>query len=78
MSVENAAQTRMVQREVSKRNIDISLMDIHVNHGVVYLRGTVRQMRGYDIDLEREVQLICHILRARPGIREIINELSYR
>ena len=75
---EDAQHTRMVQRELNKRNIDISLMDVHVHHGIVYLRGTVRKARGMDIDLEREMGIICQILRQRPGIREIINEVVIR
>ncbi len=78
MSVEDANQTRMVQREVSKRCIDISRMDIHVSHGVVYLRGVCSKLRGHDIDLTHELQIICHALRARPEIRDVINEVTVR
>ena len=78
MPVEDAQQTRMVQREISKRNIDITMMDIHVHHGVVYIRGTVRNLRGHDIDLKHEFQIIDHILRGRPGIRDIVNEVVIR
>jgi hypothetical protein len=75
-SVEDASQTRMVQRELGKRCIDISLMDVHVHHGVVYLRGVARQVRGQQIDLVHELQIVCQVLRQRPGIREIVNEVT--
>lgn len=78
MSVEDAKQTRMVQREISKRRIDISMMDIHVHHGVVYLRGTVKQIRGQNLDMKHEFQIISHILRGCPGIRDVINEVTVR
>jgi hypothetical protein len=78
MSVEDAHQTRQVQREVSRRCIDATRMDIHVSHGVVYLRGIASKMRGHDIDIAHELQIICHILRARPEIRDVINEVTIR
>lgn len=78
MSVEDARQTRMVQREISKRRIDISRMDIHVHHGVVYLRGTVRPLRGQTFDIKQEFQIIAHILRGCPGIRDVVNEVTVR
>jgi hypothetical protein len=78
MSVEDAKQTRMVQREVSKRHIDITMMDIHVHHGVVYMRGTVKPLRGQNIDLKHEFQVLHRILRGCPGIRDVINEVNIR
>jgi len=68
----------MVQRELVKRCIDTSLLDVRVTHGVVYLRGTVRKMRGHDIDLEREMAIICTILRQKPGIRDVVSDVVIR
>ena len=78
MSLEDAKQTRMVQREISKRHIDLTMIDVHVMHGVVYLRGTVRQNRGQNLDLRHEFQVIAHILRGCPGIRDVVNEIVIR
>jgi hypothetical protein len=78
MSVEDARQTRMVQREISKRNIDISMLDVHVHHGVVYLRGTVRKSRGQNIDMKHEFNILSHILRGCPGIRDVVNDILIR
>jgi osmotically-inducible protein OsmY len=41
---------RMVLREISKRHLDISRLDVQVYHGVVYLRGTVSGVRGHNVD----------------------------
>lgn len=69
---------RMVLKEITKRHIDTTLMDVHCVHGVVYLRGTVRKIRGHDIDLKQEVEIIRRILRQKPGIRDVVSELVYR
>jgi hypothetical protein len=68
----------MVQREISKRNIDISMLDVHVHHGVVYLRGTVKKSRGQNIDMKHEFSIISHILRGCPGIRDVVNDIHIR
>jgi len=78
MPAEDVHATRMVQRELIKRGIDISYMDVRVSHGVVYLRGIVRKMRGMDFDLEREMAIICNILRQKPGIRQVVNDCVIR
>ena len=78
MSVIDASHTRMVQREIGKRNIDITTLDVHVHHGVVYLRGTVRHLRGHEFDLEAEIRGILNHLRAHPEFRDIVNELQIR
>lgn len=78
MPAEDIHATRMVQRELVKRCIDISLLDVRVTHGVVYLRGTVRRIRGYDFDLEREMAIIYNILRQKPGIRDVVSDVVIR
>lgn len=78
MSVEDAQLTRMVQREIAKRNVDITNLDVHVIRGVVYLRGVIRKIRGYDYDLKQELEIICRILRQKPGIRDVISEVTLR
>ena len=76
MPAEDAEMTRMVRREINRRYVDSTNVDVKVMHGVVYLRGYLKQLRGYDKDLEEELDIILRILRQKPGIREVICELS--
>ena len=78
MPVEDIALRRQLMHEVAKRPIDYSLLDLHVVHGVVYLRGTVRKLRGYDVDPEQEIQTLCRIFRQKQGIRQVVNEVTIR
>lgn len=68
----------MVLREINKRRIDTSLMDVHVIHGVVYIRGVVRPLRGQPVDLNQELEIIRRILRQKPGIRDVIIDVTIR
>jgi hypothetical protein len=76
MPAEDAEMTRMVRREISRRYVDSSYVDVKVMHGVCYLRGYIKPLKGHDNDLNEEHDIILRILRQRPGIREVISELG--
>ncbi len=78
MALADVEMRRMVLREISKRHLDTSLMDVHVTHGVVYLRGTVSGVRGHDVDPRHEIEIIRRVLRQRPGIRDVVVDLIFR
>ncbi len=78
MALADVETRRMVLREISKRHIDSSRLDVQVFHGVVYLRGTVSGMRGHDVDIKAEMELIRRILRQRPGVRDVVLDVIYR
>jgi hypothetical protein len=76
MPGEDTITTRMVQREIGRRSIDSSRLDVKVIHGVVYLRGVIRRIRGHDVDLNKELEVIHRVLRAKPEIREVIIDVN--
>lgn len=78
MPVEDAEMTRMVRREISRRYVDSTRLDVRVMHGVVYLRGSIGSLRSHpDVDLTEEILIIERIIRQRPGIRDVINEIEF-
>lgn len=76
MPAEDAEMTRMVRREINRRYVDCSNVEVRVMHGVVYLRGYLKELRGYESDLSKELEVIVRILRQKPGIRDVISELE--
>jgi hypothetical protein len=78
MPTEDATMTRLVQREVIRRYIDSSRLEVKAIHGVVYLRGSIRKLRGHDVDLRRELEVINRVLRGKPGIRDVIIDVDIR
>lgn len=76
MPGEDAEMTRMVRREISRRYVDSNNVDIRVMHGVCYLRGFIKVLRGHESDLNEEHEIILRILRQKSGIREVISELG--
>jgi hypothetical protein len=70
--------TREVLRDISKRPVDISLLSVHVTHGVVHLQGRVEKLRGSEdnMDLHEEVSLIVRLLKQKVGIRDVCCEVE--
>jgi hypothetical protein len=79
VSVVDATMTRDVLREIGRRPVDASGLDVHVTHGVAYLRGRIDKCRGYydSIDLHEELMTIIKVLRQKPGIRDVICEVDF-
>jgi hypothetical protein len=67
-----------VRREFVKRQVDSSRLDVHAGHGIITLRGVVKRIRGTEFDLRREVDIIKQNIRAKYGVRSIVDELSLR
>jgi hypothetical protein len=79
MPNEDASLTRLIQREIGRRQIDATKLSVTASHGVVYLRGQVRLMRGHDMDLRQEMEIIKRILRSKQGVREVhMDEVIFR
>ena len=79
MPAENADATRKVRAEITRRYIDSSLLDVRVIGGVVNLTGVIRKLRTHPhVDLKTEMEHISHILKQKPGIREVVWNVTLR
>lgn len=74
----DVAATKLVRREFNRRKIDCTLADIRVLHGVVYIRGTIKSIRGGAPDVKAEVELVARALRTRPEIRDVVIDCTFR
>lgn len=75
---EDVATMRLVRKELARRPIDISRMQIYVMHRIVYFRGQAKAARGHELDLKAEFEIIAKILRTKPEIRDVVLDLIYR
>lgn len=78
MPVGDAQTTRLAHREISRRFIDITKLDIKAMRGVVYLRGQIKKLRGHDVDLKHEMEVIRRVLHSKPGIRDVIIDVDLK
>lgn len=79
MPLEDTQTSRRVQRQLAKRSaLDITQVNTRAIHGVVYITGRVRLMRGtVNVSLEDEMQIVAQNIRRIPGIRDVVLEVSY-
>lgn len=70
--------TKLLRREFTKRQLDISMADLRVSHGVAQIRGVIRLMRGASGDPHEITYLIARHLRARPEIRDVVVDATFR
>ncbi|HOC31158.1 MAG: hypothetical protein GYA63_08640 [Armatimonadetes bacterium] len=75
MSLEDAQLTNSLRRECARRAMDISRLELRCIHGVVHLTGEVRTIRGQVCDLKKEMEILHHVLRAKPGVRDVIDDV---
>lgn len=79
MPANDAEAVRRVRAEIGRRYVDSSMVEVRVVGGIVHLTGILRPLRGHpDVDLKLEMDHIADILRQRPGIREVLWEVSVR
>ncbi len=74
MSVEDARMANEIRHEVVKRSMDSSSLDVRVHHGVVYLSGEVREIRGQPNNLRKEMEILHKVMRSHAGIRDVVDE----
>jgi hypothetical protein len=78
MPAEDLHTTRRVMREIGKRNsVDYSLLAVRAIHGVVYVNGRVRPIRGQEVSLESEMAIIAQNIKRLPGVRDVVLEVDY-
>jgi len=67
---------RELLRELVKRPVESTLLDIKVVSAIVYLSGELRPVRGETVDLRKECQLIEEMALGFKGVRGIVNLLK--
>ena len=79
MPLEDMQMTRRVQREIAKRNsVDATMVNTRCIHGVVYISGRVRSMRGtIGVNLEDEMHIIAQNIKRIAGVRDVVVEVQY-
>jgi hypothetical protein len=71
--------TKSARSEIGRRGIDVTQADVRVMHGVCYVRGAVKAIRGSNIpDIRVEMEKVAKILRQKPEIKEVILDCIYR
>ncbi|UCH35501.1 MAG: BON domain-containing protein [Armatimonadota bacterium] len=76
MTLADTRLRRDIQKELVKRDIENELIQVQVYNYVVYLEGELRAIRGTNIDLRREREIIEEIVRKLKAVRDVVNNLK--
>lgn len=58
--------------------IDITGLDLQVLHGVAYIRGVVRAIKGGPLEVKEEVLMIMRHLKQKGTINDYIIDAIFR
>ncbi len=80
MSHNDAKQlVKVIRGQIGRRPIDTSQLVITVSGTTVYLNGVVRPLRAAgDVDMQVEMNAISTILRTKPGIKDVVWDVTLR
>ena len=67
-------QNRDVRAVMARHSLDFGQVSVTVTHGVVYLYGRVRTLRGYESQYREIREAFLKALRAKTGIREVVEQ----
>ena len=78
MRPDDAMLTRKVRSEIIRRELNTMRLEVKVMHGVAYLGGELRPVRGTKIsDPKKEMEIIESIIYGISGIRGIDNRIKW-
>jgi len=66
--------SRSARREMSRHSVDCGEVQVSASHGVIYLHGKIRPIRGHEENFELEVTALLKALRQRMGVRDVITD----
>lgn len=70
--------TKLLRREFNRRQIDITQADLRVTHGVAYIRGSIKIIKGGPTDLKKEIEIISKAVRSSGVIKDVVVDCSIR
>jgi osmotically-inducible protein OsmY len=79
MSVADKDMVKKVRGQIARRYVDASMVNVSITGGSVHLTGVLHALRMYpNTDLREEMEQIAKILRAMPGVRDVIWDVTLR
>lgn len=71
--------TKAARSEMGKRGIDMTHADIRVMHGICYIRGTVKAIRGgVSGDIKSAMEMVAKVLKQKAEIKDVVLDCVYR
>ncbi len=72
MPLEDKQLRLRCMREIARRPIDYSQLQIQAINGIVRMAGVLRPIRGNVVDMNRELRIIIDSLERLPKVKEVV------
>lgn len=77
-TVEDIRNRKRIRAEFTKRLVDITGMDLQVHHGVAYVRGVIKPIKGGNPDVKAEVAVIANNVKNLGLAKEVVFDCHFR
>jgi hypothetical protein len=79
MGMDDKHANKLVRSVFNKRGVDLSQTDLRVSHGVVYIRGIIKFIKGRETENPAHAMgQVIKALRQQPEIRDVVSEYTIR
>lgn len=75
---EDIRNRKRIRSEFVKRSLDITGMDLQVLHGVAYIRGIIKPIKGASGNVRSEVELISRLIRQQNLVKDVVIDAQLR
>jgi hypothetical protein len=76
-TVEDIRNRKRIRSEFTKRMLDVTAMDLQVLHGVVYIRGVIKGLKGGG-DAKSEVLSIASAIKNQGLAKDVIIDCMFK
>ena len=69
---------KKIRSRFIKRKIDITGMNLQVMHGVAYIRGVIKPIKGGPTDLQKEMEIISALIQRDGIVKAVVVDCAFR
>ncbi|MCW5937907.1 MAG: hypothetical protein KIT11_11450 [Fimbriimonadaceae bacterium] len=70
--------TKALRSELGRRFVDTTQADVRVMHGVAYIRGVVKPIKGGNPDVKAALEMVAKSMRQKGLVRDVVIDCAFR
>lgn len=74
----DVSAVKFLRSELGKKMIDVTQADVRVMHGVAYVRGVVKPVKGGPEDLKKALDQALSNMRQKGMLKDYVIDCTYR
>ncbi|MCW5938652.1 MAG: hypothetical protein KF884_06110 [Fimbriimonadaceae bacterium] len=74
----DVAATKALRSELGRRFVDVGQADVRVSHGVAYIRGVVKPIKGGNPNVKESIDTVIKVIRQKGLVRDVVVDCAFR